>query len=152
MPTTYNITFAMVCERNIYYSKKQWKLFINNALLPETRNNHTMKKFSLTFLILFFLQHFSYSQNKHIVDSLESQLKEHNAAKMEMQIKSPSLYDTTAVNILAALCMAHWGNDPTKAMDYAEQMLALSEQIGYKKGKASVYYSMGVSNRMKGEY
>ncbi|MBC7885672.1 MAG: tetratricopeptide repeat-containing sensor histidine kinase, partial [Saprospiraceae bacterium] len=111
-----------------------------------------MKKIFPLFLMLFIFQQFCISQDPHLVDSLETQLKNHNTTKTKLQIQSPSLYDTTAVNILAKLSQSYWGNDAGKAMDYAEQTLALSEQIGYKKGKGSAYNSMGVINHIKGDY
>src|ERR1035438_2032019 len=52
----------------------------------------------------------------------------------ELGSKVPAMYDTTAANLLYDLSTAYWGNNPDKAMEYANQCLALSEQIGYKKG------------------
>jgi len=94
----------------------------------------------------------SYAQDQHLIDSLTSQLKNHNAHKMEMKLNSPSLYDTTAANILSKLSAAYWDSNPDKAMDYANQCLALSEQIGYKKGVGHAYNNMGWVSGQKGDY
>ncbi|MEP7171607.1 MAG: tetratricopeptide repeat protein, partial [Bacteroidota bacterium] len=92
------------------------------------------------------------AQDQHLVDSLETQLKNHNTKKIELQIKSPSLYDTTAAKILYILSTAYYFSNPDKAQDYAEQCLAVSEQIGYKKGIGIANNSMGLILSDKGDY
>ena len=110
-----------------------------------------MKK--LFFLLTTTLLALSgFTQDKHLIDSLTTQLKNHNASKLELKIKSPSLYDTTAANILSSLSAAYWNSNPDKAMDYANQCLALSEQFGYKKGIGKAYNNMGVTEHKKGNY
>ena len=103
-------------------------------------------------IMLFMFQQVCFSQDKHLVDSLESQLKKHNAFKIERHLPTSSLYDTAAVKILAALSQSYWGVDAVKAMEYAEQTLSLSEQLKYTKGKGSAYNSMGVIHHIKGDY
>lgn len=102
--------------------------------------------------MLFFFQNYSFSQDQHLVDSLEAALKNHNAKKIEMHIVSPSLYDTAAVNIYHSLSTAYYYSNYDKAMDYTKQWLALSEQIGFKKGIFSAYIRMGGLYNNKGEY
>jgi two-component system NtrC family sensor kinase len=111
-----------------------------------------MKKLLLFLVIFCLFQHPSYSQDQHLVDSLLLQLKKHNEAKTELRIKSPSLYDTTAANILNALAKAHWGNNPVKAIAYGEQSLQLSRQLNYKKGIGNAYNSLGVVYKQSGNY
>jgi tetratricopeptide (TPR) repeat protein len=94
----------------------------------------------------------AFSQDKQLIDSLETQLIKHNASKTELKLKSPSLYDTAAANIIYSLSSAYWGNNPDKAIEYANQCLNLSEQIGYKKGMANAYNSLGAVNQMTGNY
>ncbi len=89
-------------------------------------------------------------QDQHLIDSLQLQLKNHNALKLELGKNAPVLYDSTAANILADLSQAFWFVDYLKAMDYAQQCLKLSEQIGYKKGIAKAYNGMGVINIYQG--
>jgi signal transduction histidine kinase len=111
-----------------------------------------MNKAGSLVILLFFLQNYSFSQNRQRIDSLETQLKNHNARKIELRIKSPSRYDTIAANILGDLSKAYWYIDPDTAKVYAEQCMALSEQLGYKKGMGNAYNSMGVIHGMKGDY
>jgi adenylate cyclase len=103
------------------------------------RNKLKMKKI-LSFLItLFSFQHFSFSQDQHLVDSLQTILK---AAKQ----------DSTKANILNALSIAYWSNDPDRAMDYANQELVLSEQAGYQKGIGKGYNAIAFAYYWKGNY
>ena len=106
----------------------------------------------LTLLTIILLTINVTAQNQHKVDSLSDALKKHDAAKKELGSKVPAMYDTTAANLLYDLSTAYWGNNPDKAMEYANQCLALSEQIGYKKGKGNAYNSMGAINYYKGEF
>jgi len=85
-----------------------------------------------------------YAQDQHFVDSLQTQLKNHNDSRLKLGKNTPALYDTTAVNILYELSKANWYADLDKAMDYAKESLVLSGQINYKKGAGFAYYSMGV--------
>jgi tetratricopeptide (TPR) repeat protein len=111
------------------------------------------RKLLIIFIILLnWFQQSAISQDKHLVDSLETQLKNHNAHKLELHIKSPSLFDSTAANILFALSGTYYGSDPDKAMDYAKQSLALSGQIGFKKGMGNAYNNMGWLTGEKGDY
>jgi two-component system, NtrC family, sensor kinase len=109
-------------------------------------------------LLILFIVHCSlliahcYSQDQHLIDSLETQLKKINSARVESGRISSTIKDTTVVIILNALSKAYMSNNPDKAMDYAEQTLALSEQIGYKKGMGNAYNSMGSINCNKGDY
>ncbi len=110
------------------------------------------------FLFLFFIINCILSiiiceaQDKQLVDSLETQLKKHNATKKEPGSKALAIYDTTAANLLYELSRTYWGSNPDKAMDYAKQCLALSEQLGYKKGIGNAYNSMGYIYTVKGDY
>jgi len=98
-----------------------------------------MKKILALIVMLFSFQHLSFSQDQHLVDSLQTILK---TAKQ----------DTNKANILNQLSQAYMGNNPDKAMDYAKQTLALSEKISYKKGMDNAYNSMGSINNEKGDY
>ncbi|MEP7170848.1 MAG: tetratricopeptide repeat protein, partial [Bacteroidota bacterium] len=111
-----------------------------------------MKKTFFLITLLNLLHYTSFSQDQHLVDSLEKQLSDHNAQKLELGSKAPAMYDTIAANILNQISRAYWGNNPRKAIDNAKEALALAEQIGYKKGIANAYNSLGAINQMKGEY
>ena len=93
----------------------------------------------------------SFAQEQHLVDSLTTQLKNHNARKLELRIKSQSLFDSTASNILNALSIAYLKNDQDKSMKYANESLALSEQIGFKKGVANACKSIGSIKSLNGD-
>ncbi len=106
-------------------------------------------------LLLFIIQCSLFTataQDKHLIDSLETQLKKHDAAKKELGSKAPAMYDTTAANIYSALSYQYWSNNPDTAMYYAKQCLSVSEQIGFKKGIAKGYHNMGAVNQNKGNY
>ncbi len=111
-----------------------------------------MKKTLSLLSILFSLQNYSFSQDQYLIDSLETQLKNHNTKKTESKIKSPSLYDTTAANILNDLSSAYWNSNPDTAQYYANHCLTLSEQIGFKKGIGNAFNSLGTVNTNKGDY
>ena len=111
-----------------------------------------MKEIFPLLLMLFIFPQICFSQDKHLVDSLELKLKKHNDSKVEKDLPAASLYDTSAIKILSALSRAYWGSDAVKAMQYAEQTLSLAEELKYKKGIGSAYNSMGVINHIKGDY
>jgi hypothetical protein len=89
-----------------------------------------MNKILSLVVMLFSFQHFTFSHDKQLVDSLQAFLE-------------TTVHDTNRVIILNRLSRAYLGNNPGKAIDYAEQSLALSKQIDYKKGIGSSYNSIG---------
>jgi adenylate cyclase len=88
---------------------------------------------------MFFIQHCCFSQDEHLIDSLQT-------------ISKTAKQDTIKANILYELSKIYSGNNPDKAMDYAKQALELSEKLGYKKEIGNAYNSMGVMSRNKGDY
>ncbi|MEP7106993.1 MAG: adenylate/guanylate cyclase domain-containing protein [Ferruginibacter sp.] len=110
-----------------------------------------MKKILSLLFMLCLLQHSSFSQDQRAVDSLQNELKKLQATKLKSGSNYPKMNDTLIANILNNLSASYWGSNPDKAMDYANQTLALSEQIGYKKGIGRAYNSMGVINDNKGD-
>ncbi len=88
---------------------------------------------------MFSCQHALYSQDQLLIDSLQTILKD-------------AKHDSTKANILNALSIAYWSNDPNKAMDYANQELALSEQAGYQKGIGKGYNAIAFAYYWKGNY
>ncbi len=110
------------------------------------------KKLFLVILTFNFSLFTASAQDQNLVDSLETQLKNHNTKKTELQIKSPSLYDTTAANILYELSRSYWFINLDKAQEYTKQCMAISEQIGFKEGIGNAYISMGLINKMRGDY
>ena len=117
-------------------------------------NNYQMKIALKLVLFVFWVRVItfnSFAQNQNKIDSLENELKKHEASKKESGDFATSLYDTSLAKNLIQLSQAYWGNNPDKAMDYAKQALTLSEQIGYKKGIGNAYNSMGTVYSMKGD-
>lgn len=111
-----------------------------------------MKRILYLVAILFSLQNYSFSQDQVVIDSLEALLKVHNLEKIEMQIKSPSMYDTTAANILNQIAKVYIGNNIDKAIDYANQSLSLSKQLGFKTGIGNAYNNLGSIFLSKPDY
>jgi len=103
-------------------------------------------------LILLLLSTISYSQNQKVIDSLQTELKSFEAAKIAFSKKVPKLYDTLKVNLLYKISKEYWGNNSEKGMDYANQSLKLSEQINYQKGIANAYNGIGGINDDNGNY
>jgi adenylate cyclase len=97
-----------------------------------------MKRTVTLITLLFSFLHITYSQDQHLVDSLQSLLE-------------TPMQDTSRIQILNRLSRAYMGNDHDKAMDYAIQSLDLSGQIGYKKGISSSYNNIGNIFYRKGE-
>jgi len=111
-----------------------------------------MKKPVVLLVMLNLFQHSSFSQDQHLVDSLETQLKNYKIADVELGNAVADMHDTLIVNILFELSKIYWGNNPEKAMDYEKQSLSLSERIGFKKGIGNAYHSMGVVNYFRADY
>ncbi len=111
-----------------------------------------MKKILSLVSIFFSLLNYSFAQDQHYIDSLETLLRNHNARIIESKIKSPSLNDTIAANILNELSTVYWYNNPDTALYYANQSLTLSERIGFKKGIGNAFNSLGIVHTNKGDY
>jgi adenylate cyclase len=111
-----------------------------------------MKKNILLLLFLNCSFFTAFAQDQHLIDSLESTLKNMHATKLELGRMSPNLNDTAETLILVKLAQAYDGNDPDLAMDYVQQSLSLSEQIGYKKGIGNAYNMMAIINATQGDY
>ena len=117
-----------------------------------------MKK--LVFILSFFFSMsfvsswsgYIYAQNQHHIDSLENVLKNHHAKKLELNLKPLSLFDSTEADCLFELSRCYIGIYPEKALNYANQSLAISEQIKYKKGIGNAYNNIGVLYSNQGNY
>jgi PAS domain S-box-containing protein len=70
---------------------------------------------------------------KQKIDSLENILKQHRAS------------DTVRVNILNKIAYLSYKNNSKKAKEYATQSGKLSDQLGYKKGKATSLWLTGLT-------
>ncbi len=97
-----------------------------------------LKNFLLIMLFIFFNSNFS-AQNQTI-DSLKSFIK-------------VSKEDTTKVNTLNNLCreIRNTG-DYSSANQYANDALAVSKKIGFKKGEGKAYNNIGIIFDNQGDY
>ncbi len=109
-----------------------------------------MKTIFLIIIILNLFQYHSFSQDQHLIDSLQTQLKNHNAKKLEFGKNAPAMFDTTAANILYEISQACWFNDLDKGIDYATLSLQIAEHIHSKKEVAKANYSLSVLQMNKG--
>ncbi len=113
-----------------------------------------MKRFVLILLTILFnlISVHCFTQDQHLVDSLQLKLKKYYENKLRFRLNTYSLYDTTAVSILTGLSIAYRPNNYDKATDYVNQSLVISEKIGYKEGIGSAYNNLGVINIYKADY
>jgi tetratricopeptide (TPR) repeat protein len=98
-----------------------------------------MKLYFSLFLI-FLLSNSAFAQPVSISDSLENVLNNYK------------LQDTTRVNLLLQCANAFYGKNPNKIQEYSNKALLLSNQIGFKKGKAESLRFLGVADYMKGDF
>ncbi|MFT3907997.1 MAG: adenylate/guanylate cyclase domain-containing protein [Ferruginibacter sp.] len=110
-----------------------------------------MNKLPCLIFLFCLLMQCSFSQNRY-TDSLEAELKKHNAHKLEMGKVTPSMYDTAATFILNELADYYSNFDFEKAISYSKQAFSLSEQIGFNRGVGAAYNNMSRANVMKGDY
>ena len=102
-----------------------------------------MKKLALVIFLLEFIAAPLIAQNQHNIDSLTEEIKAYEAKKGN---HNPVLADSLKVEDLYQISCEYWGNDAEKATDYADQCLALSQQIDYKRGIVKAYNSLGTVN------
>lgn len=91
-------------------------------------------KSGLTALLITFFFAYTVNAQKNKVDSLENILKKHYTN------------DTAKVNLLNKLAYLLQNNDNNKkSIEYATQSGKLSDHLGYKKGKATSLWLIGLS-------
>ncbi|MFN8359519.1 MAG: adenylate/guanylate cyclase domain-containing protein [Candidatus Kapaibacterium sp.] len=88
-----------------------------------------MKSSLLFLMIILTVNVYAEAPNKQKVDSLNALLK-------------TSIPDSVRADTYFHLAKENWDDFPDKAMDYANQCLALSEHIGYTTGIADAYRAM----------
>ena len=72
-----------------------------------------MQKYFLWYNIVFLTETILCA-NQHVIDSLETQLKNHNSKKIEFTNKISSLYDLTAAKIYIKSLKHAWLMIPTR--------------------------------------
>ena len=104
------------------------------------------------FLMFLVLSYSCLAQDPHVIDSLQNELTQFDAHKVEMRGNNSDSGDTIKVNILNAFSKAYSDNDLTNSIEYAKQALTISIQIDFKKGMAQAYTNVGVINYFQGDY
>lgn len=110
-----------------------------------------IKKFIFSIVTIASLYTFElYAQNNQLIDSLETQLNSLKSNGSQKLNSGASNYDTAIVKVYYQLAKAYSHSNINKALDYANQSLVLSEQIGYKRGVANADNLLGVLNKDQG--
>ena len=99
-----------------------------------------MKTKLLILFLFFFTSNSAFSQANKVVDDLNNQLQ--NYPKQ----------DTNRVNLLMKLVMANYGYNPKNMQAAAEQVIALSEKLNFKKGLANGYKGLGAKALSTGDF
>ncbi len=108
---------------------------IRRKLFLTSNQKHLMKKYiSLILLLLSFCSTGLWSQDNPFIDSL-------------LFVLDNTAGDTNSVNTLNSLAEALRKTDPVQANKHAEEALALSSELNYKKGIAGSYFSLGRVSR-----
>ena len=115
-----------------------------------------MKKSILLFVILIAgicSQTQAQKQGQELIDSLQAELKNYNVSKIELRRPMYDNGDTLKVNILYELGWELMGaGDNAKARQYADDAMAVSEKIDFKKGTAKAYDLIGIIYQAQGNY
>lgn len=91
------------------------------------------------------------AQNQQLIDSLQLELKKHDATKLEYGKNIPPFYDTIKVNLLFGLAKCYKDNNPSKSIDLAHQSLLLAQQNNFKKGVGNAFNLLGLITNNKGD-
>jgi class 3 adenylate cyclase len=80
-----------------------------------------------------------FSQQSEVIDSL-------------LKLKSTTKIDSNKVRILLALSKEYRGNNPTEAIQYAQEAKQLSEKINYANGRALAFKGLGLVYVLQSKY
>ena len=94
----------------------------------------------------------SFSQNQQIHDSLMSELQKYDARKSEFNLPAVAKGDTVKADLLWELYQAGFGYAIDTAEGHVKDLMALSEQLQYKKGLGNAYSGMGSVSWLKGDF
>jgi len=104
----------------------------------------------LFLLTIILLTINAFSQDQHLIDSLEQALTKCENYKIEHIGLNNPMHDSAEANIYLQLGRIYFSNNPDKAIDYARQSLKVSERTGFKKGMARAYSLIGGAVSAKG--
>lgn len=91
-------------------------------------------------------------QDRHIIDSLEAQLKSYDAYKTETTAGSNLLRDSNKVITMYNLLLQYWSYENDTAKYYCQKILDISQHIGYQKGIGYGYNGIGLINMQRKNY
>ena len=94
----------------------------------------------------------TFGQDHHKIDSLQNELNKFELKKKGLGNKSTPLMDSTKANILNNIGREYWNSRADSSLYYGNEVLFLSEKIGYKKGIGDAYSSLGIINYNYGDY
>ncbi|MCX6286711.1 MAG: tetratricopeptide repeat-containing sensor histidine kinase [Bacteroidetes bacterium] len=117
-----------------HYMTKGFRRFLISDLLFGFKN-----PILICFLLLLSGNSFTQKQGAGLIDSLKSSLQN-------------SVEDTNKVNLLARLSFEYFGFDTDLGISYGEKALTLSKTLGWKKGIALAYNSLGANWAIKSNY
>jgi tetratricopeptide (TPR) repeat protein len=119
-------------QNTLYLKHQCLHIFKANSYIKNAVLEKKMLRFRMLFLGFLSLISFNaLSQENHLADSLLTQLH------IETQ-------DTNTVNLLLEISEAYRRNDDSKAINYANQALELSDKISFYSGKAMAYKILGI--------
>lgn len=100
-----------------------------------------MKKIVFLFIILILVPHLSFAQKQGqpLIDSLLSELPK-------------AKEDTNKILLLNDLTFEYYAINPDEGIKYGKMELALSEKLGWKKGKGKAYSCLGTNYYAKSDY
>jgi class 3 adenylate cyclase len=96
-------------------------------------------KYLLTFLLFTPLLLRAQTKDKVYIDSLQ-------------EVISKSKEDTVKADLLNRLSFTYLSSDPAAGIKIGEEGLLLSQKLGWKKGIAAAYNSIGSNYRVKADY
>jgi serine phosphatase RsbU (regulator of sigma subunit) len=99
----------------------------------------TMQAFGITFFLFLLLFSCGLAAQQHKIDSLQ-------------KVLGSCTVDTERVFLMVSISFKYHTADPDKGIELGEKALALSEEIGYKKGKADAYNSIASNYYYQGNF
>jgi sensor histidine kinase YesM len=96
-------------------------------------------RLSITFILVFFVPTYSFSQSKSVIDSLQF-------------LYQRTEQDTSKVLLLCSIAFEYRNTNPDTCIKIAQEALKKSEIINYDKGKAWAANRVGLGYYLRGNY
>ena len=147
------VIFKIVTLQGILTDKPHFvKRILSGTIFKNISRPAGKKTLALLFLILYFSLFTVHAQDRAVIDSLKNELKVFESHKKEMGRNATPLMDSIKANLLHELALKFWTNKVDTSLYYSQQLLALSQQIGYTKGVGAGYNMMGLVNMAMKNY